>query len=164
MIFLLLGALLLPACGYHFSVGTGRLPDGNRELVIEQAHNLTAEASAGAWLVAGLRREAARAGLVVADSDKAARLKPRVVSISAIPRGVSTFGGSFAAREQEVVARIELQVSLSSGEKLDVKLSDRQSYLSAPDLRGTEANRQLALRRVIDRLARDGIDRLTRSF
>jgi outer membrane lipopolysaccharide assembly protein LptE/RlpB len=164
MIFFLLGALLLPACGYHFSVGTGRLPDGNQELVIEQAQNLTAEASAGAWLVAGLRREAARAGLKVGESNRAARLQPRVLSITAIPRGVSVFSGGFSAREQEVVARIELQVSLSSGEKLEMTLSDRQSYLSAPDLRGTEANRQLALRRVIDRLASDGIDRLTRSF
>ena len=154
--------MLYSGCGYHFSVGSGRLPDGNQEIAIEQAHNLTGEASAGAWLVAGLRREAARAGLVVTDSSEA-RLHSRVASVLAVPRGVSSAVG-FSAREQQVIVRVEIEVILASGEKHKLPLSDRESYLSAPDLRGTEANRQLALRRVISRLARDGIDRLTRSF
>jgi hypothetical protein len=72
--------------------------------------------------------------------------------------------GGFAAREQEVIVRVTIELKIASGENSELVLSDRESYLSAPDLRGTEANRQLALRRVLERLARDAMDRLTRRF
>ena len=91
-----------------------------------------------------------------------ARLRSKVASILSVPRGVSGIG--FSARESEVIVRVEFELTMASGEKLKVALSERESYLSAPDLRGTEANRQLALRRVLKRLAREGIDRMTRNF
>ena len=88
----------------------------------------------------------------------------RVVSIRAVPRGVAVSGGRFRAREQEVVVRVELVLRLPAEDDLELKLSDRESYLSAPDIRGTEANRQLALQRVWERIAVEGIERISRGF
>ena len=53
---------------------------------------------------------------------------------------------------------------LPSEDDLELKLSDRESYLSAPDIRGTEANRQLALQRLWERMAEEGIERISRGF
>lgn len=164
MIPVLLVGLLAPGCGYHFSAGGGRLPGGGRALIIELAENQTTEPAAGAWLTRGLRREADRAGLVAAGHEQAARLSSRVLSVVAVPRGVSMHGGRFRAREQEVVVRVSLALEQAGGARRSFRLVERESYLSAPDLRGTETNRQLALQRALARLARRGIDRLTRSF
>jgi len=158
----LLGTLLFSACGYRFSAGGGHLPDGSRKLSIPIAQNLTSDASAGALLTTALRRQATRAGLSLSDSADVPVLFVRVLSISAIPRGVALAGGSFRTREQEVVVRIELE--LKNPEPWKVAISDRESYLSAPDLRGSEANRLLALERVLARLAQQGIERLARGF
>jgi hypothetical protein len=77
---------------------------------------------------------------------------------------VAVFGGRFRAREQEVVVRVELVLRLPTEGDLELELSDRESYLSAPDIRGTEANRQLALKRVLDRMAEEGVERISRRF
>jgi outer membrane lipopolysaccharide assembly protein LptE/RlpB len=155
--------LVTAACGYRFSAGAGRLPDGGNRLCIPQAENLTTDAYASAHLTAALRRQAADAGLeVVAESP--AMVIAKVVSVREIPRGVAVFGGRFRAREQEVVVRVDLVLRSPSKDDVEVELSDRESYLSAPDIRGTEANRQLALQRVLDRMAVEGIERISRGF
>jgi hypothetical protein len=156
--------MVLLACGYRFGVGTGQLPDGGRRLSIEVAENLTTDAWAGAWLTEGLRREAIRAGLEVVYGADAPHLDARVVFAEPIPRGVAVHAGRFRAREQELVVKVELAFRHSTGHQNSFALDARESYLSAPDLRGTEANRLLALRKALDRLSRDAIDRLSRSF
>ncbi|MBW1807061.1 MAG: hypothetical protein JRJ87_02620 [Deltaproteobacteria bacterium] len=158
----LLGTLLFSACGYRFSAGGGHLPDGSRQLSIPMAQNLTSDVVAGAWLTTAMRRQATQAGLSLSNSVDAPVLFVRVLRISAIPRGVALAGGSFRTREQEVVVRIELEIKRP--EPWKVAISDRESYLSAPDLRGTEANRLLALQRVLTRLAQQAIERLSRGF
>jgi hypothetical protein len=155
----LLVALMCEACGYRFSVGQGALPDGSRRLCVPVAHNLSGDPSAGVWFTGALRREAVLAGLEITDDDSAPRLVPRVVSIRDVPRGVAVFSGRFRAREQEVVVRVKLDLELEE-DGVSIALTDRESYLSAPDLRGTEANKKLAMKRVIDRLAREGLERL----
>jgi len=126
------------------------------------AQNLTSDVVAGAWLTTAMRRQATQAGLSLSNSVDAPVLFVRVLRISAIPRGVALAGGSFRTREQEVVVRIELEIKRP--EPWKVAISDRESYLSAPDLRGTEANRLLALQRVLTRLAQQAIERLSRGF
>jgi hypothetical protein len=77
---------------------------------------------------------------------------------------VAVFGGRFRAREQEVVVQVEMKLRLPSADDMEIKLSDRESYLSAQDIRGTEANRQLALQRVFQRMAEEAIERISRGF
>lgn len=162
ILFLVLGTA---ACGYRFSAGAGRLPDGGRQLCIPQAENLTTDGRASAQLTDALRRQAADAGLeVVGEAASAAVMQAKVASIRAVPRGVAVSGGRFRAREQEVVVQVEFKLVLPSSEDMEMKLSDRESYLSAPDIRGTEANRQLALQRVLERMAEEGIERISRGF
>jgi outer membrane lipopolysaccharide assembly protein LptE/RlpB len=157
--------LATAGCGYRFSAGTGQLPDGGRRLCIPQAENLTTEGRASAQLTAALRRRAADRGLeLVGEVADTAVMRARVTSIKAVPRGVAVFGGRFRAREQEVVVQVEMKLSLPSAEEIEIKLNDRESYLSAQDIRGTEANRQLALQRVFQRMAEEGIERISRGF
>lgn len=162
ILLLVLGAA---GCGYRFSAGAGRLPDGGQRLCIPQAENLTTEGRASVQLTAALRQQAADRGLeLVGEASGAAVMQAKVVSITAVPRGVAVFGGRFRAREQEVVVQVEMRLSLPSAEDVVINLSDRESYLSAQDIRGTEANRQLALQRVFKRVAEEGIERISRGF
>lgn len=161
MILLLIASA--PSCGYRFTAGAGRLPDGGRRLCIPPAENLTTDAQASAYFTAALRRQAADSGLEVV-GEAPAVVNAKVVSIQAVPRGVAIYGGRFRAREQEVVVRVELALRLPSGADVELKLSDREGYLSAPDIRGTEANRQLALERVLDRMAEEAVERISRGF
>jgi outer membrane lipopolysaccharide assembly protein LptE/RlpB len=163
LIFLLV--LGTAGCGYRFSAGAGRLPDGGQRLFVPLAENLTTEGRASAQLTAALRRQATDRGLeLVGETESAAVMQSRVVSIKAVPRGVAVSGGRFRAREQEVVVQVELKLVLPSADAVEIKLNDRESYLSAPDIRGTEANRQLALQRVFQRMAEEGIERISRGF
>jgi hypothetical protein len=157
-------ALLLVSCGYRFTAGEGRLPDGSRQISIPMAGNLTSEATVGAWLTSALRTEARRAGLELSGETNVPKLVAKVVRVEAIPRGVAVFGGRYRTREQEVVVEVEMRVEFSTSPPWLVRLTDRESYLSAPDLRGTEANRASALRLVLDRVAQSGVERLSRGF
>ncbi len=157
-------AWLLASCGYHFTAGAGRLPDGSRDLSIPQAANLTSEAALGAHITKSLRDEAVRAGLRLTGSSTAPRLLARLLSVKSVPRSVVAYGGAFHTREQEVQVRLELELNDGSTSAFKQVFSGRESYLSAPDLRGTIANRDLALRRLLSRLVHDGIDSLTRTF
>jgi outer membrane lipopolysaccharide assembly protein LptE/RlpB len=159
-----LAALGLSACGYHLHAGVYQLPDGGKRLRIPIARNRTVEAFVGAWLTDELRREADRVGLEVSGAAGAPALFARVNSVSEIPRGVALTAGLFRTREQEVVVEVELRLKLGDGRRWKVILSDRESYLSAVDLRGTETNRQLGIQRVLGRLARTGLERLGRNF
>lgn len=160
ILLLVLGGL---SCGYRFTAGAGRLPDGGKWLCIPPVENLTTDAQASTHLTTALRRRAADSGLQVV-GEAPAVMQARVVSIRAVPRGVAVFGGRFRAREQEVVVRVELVLRLPARDDVEFKLSDREGYLSAPDIRGTEANRQLALQRVLDRMAEEAVERISRGF
>lgn len=105
-----------------------------------------------------------RAGLRLRPASEAPRLLARLLSVKSVPRSVATYGGAFHTREQEVQVRLELKLDDGTAGGFKQVLSGRESYLSAPDLRGTVANCDLALRRLLLRLAHDGIDSLTRTF
>jgi outer membrane lipopolysaccharide assembly protein LptE/RlpB len=162
---ILLLVLGTAGCGYRFTAGAGRLADGGQRLCIPLAENLTTEGRASAQFTAALRRQAADRGLeLVGEAGGAAVMQARVVSITAVPRGVAVSGGRFRAREQEVVVRVEMKLVFPSADGVEIKLNDRESYLSAQDIRGTEANRQLALQRVFERMAEEGVERISRGF
>lgn len=150
--------MLAAGCGYRVVTGRASLPGGGRHLVIGQAVNLSSEPAAGAWLTEALRLRAGRAGLDVAAAGPGPRLRVRLREVSARPLAVSLVGGRYRARQQVVEARID--VDLLQGRQVlgRCRLQERESYLSAPDLRGGEANRQVALRRVFSRLARKTLE------
>jgi outer membrane lipopolysaccharide assembly protein LptE/RlpB len=167
---LMLSAGCLSACGYRLTVGAGRLPDGSQQLFIPVADNRSMETTAGVFFTEALRREASRRGLALVEpndekpSTSVPVLEARVESISSAPRGVTMAGDRFIAREEEVVVEVLLRVALNNGSVFQRTLRQQESFLVAPDLRGTEVNRELAWRRALDRLARQGMEALARRF
>ncbi len=159
-------AVAAAGCGYTFSVAAGELPGGGRRLVVPVATQRGAEPWMAVHFTQALRAQAERAGLVLVDAgaDGAQVLRARLDEARAMPIAVANYGGRFRAREQEVDVRIELKLSGGGQPAREFVVRDRMSYLSAPDLRGTEANRQLAARRLLDALARQAVDRLARGF
>ncbi len=120
---------------------------------------------AGHWLTQALRGQAIQSGLVVVDSaEDTSRLEAELLSVHSNPRGVSINAGRFRAQEQEVVVKVSLVFSTVGGDKSQVSLEERESYLSAPDLTGTETNRMTALKRAVQRLAETGMDRIATVF
>jgi len=163
---LLLIALAVQGCGYRFSVASGELPGGGKRLIVPIASHRGVEPWMAIHFTRALRAEAERAGLVLVEpgAEGAPALQARLDEARAVPRGVAVYGGNFRAREQEVTMRVELTLSGDGQPARKFALQDRASYLSAPDLRGTEANRQLAARRVLDGLARQAVERISRGF
>ena len=153
-------------CGYRFSVASGELPGGGKRLAVPMASHRGAEPWMAVHFTQALRAEAQRAGLALVDAEAEGVpvLEARLDEAKAVPRGVAVFGGSFRAREQEVTMRVEFSLSADGRPERKFALRERASYLSAPDLRGTEANRQLAARRVLDGLARKAVERISRGF
>jgi hypothetical protein len=124
--------------------------------------NRTPEVAASPAFTAALRDAAWRAGLTV--SGEGAQLQGTILSIIAVPRGVALFDGQFRSREQEIIVEVKLRLDEQKQPPWERVLVERVSYLSGPDLRDSEANRLLALRTALRRLADRGIDALVRKF
>jgi len=154
--------LLAQGCGYELSVGQGRLPDGSRRLLIPVASNQTTDAWTAAYLTERLRVESDRLGLE--ERAGGAELRARILDVRAVPRAVAMMGGRTQTREQEVVVAVRLSLRLLDGRKLSDTLVGRESYLSTAELRGTDSNRQMALRLCLDRLAAEALNRIGRGF
>jgi hypothetical protein len=161
---LLLG-ILLPACGYRFTAGEGRLANGSSRVVLPVADNRTTEVSAGPFFTEVLRSEAERRGLRVVDAGGGdCVLTSRVVSISSLPRGVAMRGGQFLTREEQLNVRVEFLLKFPDGQENAFSLEAEESYLAALDLRGTLANRELAWKRAMKKLSQRGIETIARGF
>ena len=156
--------LLLCGCGYRFVTGQASLPDGGRVLAIPQAKNETTEPAAGALLVEALRREAERAGLQV-QGEAAAVLQARVVRLESLVESATMLGGRYHSRQQRLLLVADFVLRRGSAAPLwRERLSESVRYLSAPDLRGSEANRQVALRDAVGRMAREVFQQLTARY
>lgn len=121
-----------------------------------------------ALLTRELREQAHEAGLTCpADHDSEKNipaLLSSIRSIESIPRGVAVYAGRYRTREQEVVFKVRFTLRMQNTKEQAWTLSERVSYLSAPDIRGTEANRQVAIRTAVGRLARKVVDSLAKGF
>ncbi|MBN2494170.1 MAG: hypothetical protein JXR96_06245 [Deltaproteobacteria bacterium] len=159
-----LAGLLAFGCGYRFVSAAGRLPDGGQRIAIDMAASRSTEPWAGPHLTAALRLEADRAGLLLAGEGERARLRARVERIDALPRAVALQAGRFQTREQEIEVEVSLELILADGRRRDFVLRERQSVLSAPDIRMTLANREMAARLALERIARTAMRRMTRRF
>ncbi len=164
----MLGAALLllfaDGCGYRFSAGEARLPGGGRELSIAPVESAVAEAGWASELGERLRAEARRAGLVLSADPAAPQLRARLLSLDTIPRGIAAGGGRFAAREEEVRLAVEIVWQEGPTSSPPRRLREGESFVVAPDLRGTQTNRALAVRRALQRLAERIVNESSRGF
>lgn len=156
--------LLADGCGYRFSAGEARLPGGGRALAIAPVESAVAEAGWGSELGERLQSEARRAGLVLSSDPAAPQLRVRLLSLDTIPRGIAAGGGRFVAREEEV--RLSVEVVWQEGPAVSTprRLREGESFVVAPELRGTQANRALAVRRALQRLAERIVNESCRGF
>jgi hypothetical protein len=145
-------------------VGEGRLADGSRALHVPVADNQTLFADSTVTLTEALREEARRAGLRLVLDGEAPTLQACLKTIVVVPRAVGLVSGRFHARQEEVVVEVWLKLALPGRPAHERTYRERESFLAASDLRGTEANRDLAVRRALTRLARTGIDALAGEF
>jgi hypothetical protein len=143
-------------------MGNGHLPAGGTSVAIPVVDNRTPEVEASTTFTAALRDAAWRAGLTV--SGEATQLQGTIVSITVVPRGVALLEGQFRSREVQIIVQVRLRLDEPQRARWERVLVEVVSYLSGTDLRDSEANRVLALRTALRRLADRGIDALTRKF
>ena len=153
----------LIGCGYHFTVKQGKLSDGSQSLFIPIIQNQTIEGWTTPILTQELRKNALANGLQLMEKG-APTLHAQLVSIKATPRSVATQGGLFQTKEQQVVVRLKMELKLRNGTKHSFALFDKESYLSTSDIRGTQANRQVAVEGLLAKLAQKAVERISRSF
>jgi len=150
---ILAAALLWCGCGYRFSAGEARLPGGGRELRIAPVESAVAEAGFGGAFTERLRRVARRAGLELGDGPGVPVLRVRLLELGTVPRGIAAGSGPWVAREEEVRLAVEYELSPAPEAAAPRRLREGESFMAAPDLRGTQANRALAVQRALERLA-----------
>ena len=154
---------LFIGCGYHFSVKQGKLSDGSQSLSIPIIQNQTVEGWTTTILTQQLRENALANGLRLMEKGTP-RLQAHLVSIKATPRSVATQGGLFQTKEQQVAVRLHMELKLRNGTKHSFALFDKESYLSTSDIRGTQANRQVAVEGLLAKLAQRAVERISRNF
>ena len=105
-------------------------------------------------LADSLRREAGRRGLKL---DAAARnlLEAQLVKVETLVDAATLVGGRYSSRLQRLLVRVDFRLHREGRVVWEKRLEEGESYLAAPDLRGTEANRQAALSAALERLAED---------
>ncbi len=131
------------------------------------ATSLSEEAQVVPMLTGALRTQARKVGLACPADGKDKTiplLLSSIRSIEAFPRGVAVYAGRYRTREQEIVIKVRFTLKSDNHKDHTWVLQERVSYLSAPDIRGTEANRQMAIRSGIDSMSRKVMDCLTRGF
>ncbi len=146
---ILLGvALALSACGYRFAAN-GKLPPGQSAVAIPMFVNRTAEANVEAYLTAAFRENYARRGLLGGDSSPS-RLEGTVTAVTISP--------ILAAPGRDPTFRIHIRVHLqgakASGEVVQAWVDESEEFPSGGDVVLTGANRETALRRLVETVAR----------
>jgi hypothetical protein len=147
------------ACGYRLAAGQARLADGEDALWLAPVGNHTMEPQAAMLLAASLRREAGRRGLKL---DAAAQnvLEARLMKVEALVDAATLAGGRYSSRLQRLLVRVDFRLRRGGRLVWEKRLEESESYLAAPDLRGTEANRQAALCAVLERLAEEALGQI----
>lgn len=153
-------ALVQWGCGYAF-VGSGLVDVGS--IAIRTPTNDSFEAGLE-WVVAdALRRELLRrdGGKLVEDPARAAI----VVSGRVLPveRRARSFSSAVLALEEEVVVKLELDVTRRDGKELAMAegaLEESERYRTSADIEAQRKNREEALRRVSTLLAARFFDSL----
>lgn len=150
-----LALLLLVGCGYRWRGSPVRLPAGAESLSVEMFDNRTAEPNVDAWLTDAFRQQYARWGLL-RGSGAALNLVGSVLAV--------TSGPAYTAPRRDPVYRVTLVVRLRllRGGALvaEATVSETEEYPSGADVLLTEAQRERALRLLVEVVARSGADAL----
>ncbi len=149
---------LLVGCGYRFTAGGAGLPGGIRQVYAPIFVNKTPEPGLEAIFTQAMREQLVRAG-VAGDSTSDAQLVGEVQSVSSAPT-ILTSAGTLAS--YRVIAQIGVHLR-SKGAVVPnaaAVVAGQEDYLPGKNILESESNRNAALRRLSESLARDAFDRL----
>jgi outer membrane lipopolysaccharide assembly protein LptE/RlpB len=150
--------LVLAGCGYHF-VGAGLLPDGVRSVRAPIFRNHTSEPSLELAFTEAFRGELERRGeLGAAAAD--GELQGEILAVGGTPTLLTS---DHVLASYRLTATVRLRLVRNGKVLSAADVSGFEDYLPAQagDVLLSEANRQAALKRLADTLAREGLDRLS---
>jgi len=150
-------AVLTASCGYRFVRPSAGLPGEVKAAWVPMLGNLTAEAGAEVFVTQALREQLQRWG-ALGGPEGPARLEGSVEQVTA---GV-LLASPGALPGYQLSATLSLKLVVDGETKAQTRVTEREAYLSGADVLLTEANRQAALRRLAETLAREGLDALRR--
>lgn len=160
---LTIAAALSLGCGYRFTAGGAPLPGGVKAVCAPVFVNRTAEAGLELAFSDALRRHLIKVGRL--DSSCDGKITGELINVWGGPT-VATNIGTLAS--YRIFAHVILR--LHQGDKLlgEASVVGWEDYLPAletrQDVLTVEANRQAALRRLSDSLARDAYEKLTTAW
>lgn len=163
----LLGVLILAtACGYRFTPDGGQLPDGVRTVYAPVFENDTAEPGIGAWFTEAMRLELSRAGREGGEASDA-RLFGKILEVRD-PTAIYTTDAAGQVRRTGARVEAVVELRLVKGDSIlrQIEVRGGEDYLVSSGVAGSlsvledDANRRLALRRLAERLMREGFERL----
>lgn len=150
-------ALAVSGCGYRVLRPSSGLPEGIAQAWVPMADNLTAEPQAEVLVTQALRERLGRAG-ALGDSMADAKVK---ASLEAVSVGVLVASPNVLP-SYELTGVLALRLERGGRVLTSARVVEREGYLSGADVLLTEANRQAALRRLAETLAKEGWDALRR--
>ncbi|MCI0569586.1 MAG: LPS assembly lipoprotein LptE [Myxococcaceae bacterium] len=155
------GALLLlvavAGCGYRFVTPGSALPGGVRRVCAPVLVNRTAEPAAEALFTQALREGLVRQGLAAQDGCDAT-LRGELLAVSS---GVGLAGPPAGVVSYRASATLRLTLQRGDEVLRTVEVAGGEDFLPGLDVMQTEANREAALHRLAQALAREALDRLT---
>lgn len=163
----LIGTLsLATGCGYRFTPDGGELPDGARAVFVPVFENDTSEPGVGAWFTEAMRLELSRAGREGGEASDA-RLFGKILDIRD-PTAIYTTDAAGQVRRTSARVEAVVELRLVKGDEIlrQLRVRGGEDYLVAAGQAGSlsvledDANRRLALRRLAERLMREGFERL----
>jgi len=155
-----LAAILAAGCGYRFTAGGAPLPEGIRSVCAPVYRNRTAEPGLEALFTESMREWLSRSG-AASSGGCDATLEGEITSLAGAQTLLTPAETLASYRVSAVV-----QLKLVKGGRVvaQAEVAGAEDYLPARQPAGdvliTEANRQAAIRRLADALARDGYERL----
>ncbi len=157
---LFLALAVTAGCGYRFTAGPATLPQGIRAVSAPVLGNQTAEPGLQAVFTQSLREQLTRVGIETrANAD--AELSGDILSVWGGPALLTTpkkDPATLASYRIFVTAQLRLT---RDGQRLsELVVSGSEDYLPGVDVLQTEGNREAALRRLADRLMREGFERM----
>lgn len=152
--------LFVSSCGYTVSARPG-LPEGIGSLAVDVLENDTPEPEVGVVMATALARRAESEGRLAGRDGGEARLVGRIEAVRASP--VAFPGASDEAGMYALMLRVRLQLLPNNGDSMlsEVTVTGREHYRSGTGPEATEANRRLALERLVQRLAEEAWSELT---
>ena len=147
--------MALCCCGYRFTAPGGALPEGIRAVRAPVFDNRTPEPTAEIFFTQSFREQLTRAG-TLGTEDTEAVVEGALESVSGAP----VLAGLGKLPTYRLSASVHLRLQLSGRVLSETTVIGSEDYLSGADVLLTEANRSAALRRLAEKMMREGYERL----